>query len=155
MRMSQYVYFALWSKETSAAEVSAHLGVDCDDATVKASDSADPPRPGYHSWKISCETAGSPLDVQISEVLDRITPVADRVQELVETRGVNARLQIVRYFDDEDGEEESLGEPITDDDGHVWEKMPGQHQLLGWQLEPAQLKLLASLGADIDADEYG
>ncbi len=68
---------------------------------------------------------------------------------------MTAHLQIVRYFNDEDGEEEFFDDPITTDDGHVLEKLPGQHQLLGWQLEREQLGLLVSMGAYIDADEYG
>ncbi|WP_202033294.1 DUF4279 domain-containing protein [Nocardioides sp. WS12] len=153
--MSQYVYFALGSDETTAAEISAHLGVEPDEVKVQGSDSTDPLRPANHGWKISCETPGLRLDEQISEVLDRIAPAADRVRALVEGGGVNAHLQIVRYFNDEDGEEESLGEPIMDDDGHEWEKMAGQHQLLGWSMEREQLALLVAMGADIDADEYG
>ncbi|MFC7502821.1 DUF4279 domain-containing protein [Nocardioides sp. CPCC 206347] len=155
MRMSQYVYFALGSNETTGAEISAHLGMEPDAVRVQGSDSSDPLRPASHSWKISCETLGLRLDEQISEVLDRIAPVADRVRALVERGDVSACLQVVRYFNDEDGEEESLGEPVTDDDGHEWEKMAGQHQLLGWSMEREQLELLVAMGADIDADEYG
>lgn len=155
MRMSQYVYFALTSKETTAAEIATHLGLEADQVMVRGSESADPPRPGRHWWQITCETPGLRLDEQIPEVLDRIAPVADRVRALVDTGNVTAHLQIVRYFNDEDGEEETFDDPITTADGHVMEKIPGQHQLLGWGMEREQLELIVSMGAYIDADEYG
>jgi hypothetical protein len=35
------------------------------------------------------------------------------------------------------------------------QKLPGQHQLLGWHLDRDAVRLLARVGAEIDADEYG
>ncbi len=59
-------------------------------------------------------------------------------------------LQLVRYFDDEDGEEEEL----SPSDAPL-RKLAGQHQLLGRHLEADSLRFLARVRAAIDADEYG
>jgi hypothetical protein len=59
-------------------------------------------------------------------------------------------LQLVRHFDDDDGEEEELS--VSD---APLQKLAGQHQLLGWHLDSDVLGFLARVGAEIDADEYG
>ena len=59
-------------------------------------------------------------------------------------------LQLVRYFDDHEGEEEELSPPHA-----PLEKLAGQHQLLRWHVERDSLQFLARVGAEIDADEYG
>lgn len=61
-----------------------------------------------------------------------------------------ATLQIVRYFEDEDGEDEDLRETVPG-----LERLSGQHQLLGWHMEPKIIAFLADVGAEIDVDEYG
>lgn len=44
---------------------------------------------------------------------------------------------------------------IVTPDGEILTKLPGQHQLLGWGLEPADLAFLVRIGASLDCDEYG
>jgi hypothetical protein len=56
----------------------------------------------------------------------------------------------VRYFNDDDGEEESPQPEGTD-----LIRLPGQHQLLGWHLDRRVLKFLHHTGAELDVDEYG
>ncbi len=153
MRMNQYVYFSLHSETVSAEEITAHLGLGPDEVMSRGSRRADPVRPVAHAWKVVCRTPGLDLEGLIIPLLDRVAPVASRVRELVDTGTVFATLQIVRYFNDENGHAE---ESVTfDEDGHSWEKMPGQHQMLGWALEPETLELLVSMKATIDVDEYG
>jgi hypothetical protein len=72
----------------------------------------------------------------------------------VDAGEVEAELVLVRHFNDEDGQEETTASVATSD-GLVLERIAGQHQLLGWCLEPDQLALLAAMRASIDADEYG
>ena len=50
--------------------------------------------------------------------------------------------------------EESF-EAVVTEDGKLLERLPGQHQLLGWHLTHEQLGFLASIRCSIDADEYG
>lgn len=77
-----------------------------------------------------------------------------RLHDLVTSQQVSFRLIIVRYFNDDDGEEELLDTTITKD-GKLLGKLPGQHQLLGWSLACEQLAFLASIQRPIWADEYG
>ena len=107
----------------------------------------------HQDWSI--ERAGQRLvvDTLVSAVLGRVAPTAERIRQLVDTNEVFATLQIVRYFNDENGQPEKT--VTIDEEGHSWEKMPGQHQMLGWALEAHTLELLVSMGATIDVDEYG
>ncbi|MBP2389072.1 DUF4279 domain-containing protein [Aeromicrobium fastidiosum] len=151
--MSQYVYFVLDSDSMSAAEMAAYLAVDPDEVLVRGSRQLDPVRPASHAWKIVCRTPGLDLDALASAVLGRVAPAAERIRQLVDTNEVFATLQVVRYFNDDDGQPE---ETVTiDEEGHSWEKMPGQHQMLGWSLDAETLELLVAMGATIDVDEYG
>jgi len=155
MKIAQRVYFALSSVSTTASEITARVGVEPDELAVRGSKRTTPTVvPLEHSWSIHCRHRKWPLDLQIAEVLDRVTPIADRVQHLVHQGDVTAHLVIVRNLDDEDGEEEAFDPSITED-GQLLEKLGGQHQLLGWHLTPEKLQLLASLHAGITADEYG
>jgi hypothetical protein len=89
----------------------------------------------------------------VGSVLDRLRTIEDRLVTiggdlLGQVGGCN--LQLVRYFDDDEGEEEELSPPNA-----PLQKLAGQHQLLGWHLERDSLQFLARVGAEIDADEYG
>ena len=83
-----------------------------------------------------------------------MAPVAGRVRELVEEHDVDATLTIVRYFDDEAGEDDASAAGVTPEE-ELFERLPGQHQLLGWILPSESIELLASMRAQICADEYG
>ncbi|MCD9196923.1 DUF4279 domain-containing protein [Aeromicrobium wangtongii] len=151
--MSQYACFALRSQSMSSVEMAAHLAVEPDEVTVRGSRQLDPVRPAGHSWKVVCRTPGLDLDTLVATVLDRVAPAAARIRELVDADVIDATLLIVRYFNDEAGQAEE--KVAFDEDGHTWEKMPGQHHMLGWSLEAETLELLVSMGASIDVDEYG
>jgi hypothetical protein len=62
-------------------------------------------------------------------------------------------LSLVRYFEegDEDFDEATWGLP-TDS---RFERLGGQHPLLGFGFDLPQLQFLASMGLGIDVDEYG
>jgi hypothetical protein len=168
VRITQYTYFALSSTTVSAAEITAVIGLAPDTSSVRGARRADPPVPVNHSWHILCKEPGLRVDEQVTVVLERIAPYADRLRALVEARPVCASLRVVRYFEDDDGAmdadaetvpdtsgEREYHEPVTSADGATLTVIPGQHQLLGFHLTPSQLGLLASLHAGIDADEYG
>lgn len=155
VRIRQYVYFALHSERTPAHVLTAGIGVEPDEIAVRGSRHAEPPRPVRHAWKVVCRERGRTIDEQVERLLDRLEPYVDRIAALVERidetePGVTATLQIVRSFDDEDGEEEEPG-PTSGD----LTLLPGQHQLLGWHLDRRALTFLHRVGAEIDVDEYG
>ena len=150
--MNQYAYFAVASRTMTAQEMSAHLGLEPDRVAVRGSIVTDPPRPGRHRWEIQNVTRGLDVEDLIAPILERVAPVASKVRELVDDDIAWAKLQIVRYLDDEAGVEEEI--TTTHHDGHVLQKSPGQHQMLGWGLEPAALELLVTMRAYLDVDEY-
>ena len=151
--MSQCAYFALRDETTTAAEVTGSLGIEPDEVRMRASNPVFPPRPASYSWAVVSRTENVALDVHISRVLDRVAPAASDVRRLVDDRGVEVRLVIVRYFSD-DGDAEAFDASITPG-GDLLEHLPGPHQPLGWFLSVEALTLLTSMRAGIWADEYG
>lgn len=132
-KVQQFCYFWIASQVVSADEVTEVLGLAADQATVMGSRRTSPtPVPVEHAWKIRCDRHAR-IDEQAGEVLRRIEPVADKVRQLVDRGDVQVGLMLVRYFDDEEGGDGALG----------------------WVLSPEQVGLLASMGAEIQADEYG
>lgn len=148
------MHFALSSETVTASMITAELGVDPDSVLVLGSRRATPPVPVEHSWRIEC--AGPDLDVgeQARRVFARLRPVAEGLLRVVTAGGVRPVLQVVRYLNDDDGADEDRT-PLVTAEGMVLEKLPGQHQLLGWHLAAEDLSFLASLNTAIDVDEYG
>lgn len=155
MKISQYVYFDLSSDTVPAAEITAHLGIEPSEIRVRGAKKTAPrPVPANHSWSVRCREPGLRLDAQTEKVLSQLASSQPKLTSLVARADVTARLVFVRYFDDDEGEEELFDATITED-GELLERLPGQHQLLGWVLDPDQLAFLASIPAAIWADEYG
>ncbi|MEV0648275.1 DUF4279 domain-containing protein [Phytomonospora sp. NPDC050363] len=149
MRMSQYVYFAIKSETMPATEITARLGVEPDRFSVRGSRRADPPVPVCHSWQVRCDERGLRVDEQIDRVLARLTPVTAKIAELCrEPDEVAAVLEVVRFFEDEDGEDPK---PQPAEENLV--RIPDQH-LLGWVLDRRVIEFLAATGAFLDVDEY-
>ncbi|GAA3471937.1 hypothetical protein GCM10018965_064900 [Nonomuraea roseola] len=104
-----------------------------------------------------CREPGLTVDEMIAHLIDRVEPFSQAIGQLAEELnqgqgddGSCAVLQVVRYLDDEDGEEEDLCSPQRG-----FEKIAGQHQLLGWHLDRRVLYFLISTRAELDVDEYG
>jgi hypothetical protein len=131
-KVQQYCYFWMASPVVTASEITDVLGLAPDRVSVRGSKRAElPPVPVEHAWELRCERQAR-IDEQASEILRRIEPVADKVRSLTNRDDIRAGLMMVRYFDDEEG----------------------GYGAMGWSLAPAQIALLAHLGASIDADEY-
>jgi hypothetical protein len=134
----------------TTAEMTHVIGIESDKALVRGSRTAAPgkrPIPAYHSWttRVQAEEPQQPLDEQIESVISRLQPARGRLRQLIADNeraesddGVGGVLQLVRYFDAEDGELDG------------W-----QHRLLGWEMTPATVDFLADVGASVAADEYG
>ncbi|MGN9889902.1 DUF4279 domain-containing protein [Micromonospora sp. L31] len=156
MIISQYAYFALSSNRVSSAEITARLGIEPDEIVVRGSRRANPVRPASHRWKITCRKPGLTVDEQINRIVDRLFGHAERIGELaVELDNSDgapgaSMLQVVRVFEHPDGEEEDLTSPVEG-----LQKLPGQHQLLGWHIDARVLEFLRLTRAELDVDEYG
>jgi hypothetical protein len=162
MRLRQYVYFGIYSDTLTAADITGKLGVEPDAVRVLGSRSAERAIARHHLWRVESEDLGLTVTDHLDIIVDRLNPCAGEigclVEEIVlaspESIGVGSVLEVVRHFDDDGGEEErpSL---VDQPDGGRLERLPGQHQLLGWRLTPNVIDFLHVTHAVFDVDEYG
>ncbi|MFI6458154.1 DUF4279 domain-containing protein [Streptosporangium amethystogenes] len=152
MEVDQYVYFALKSERMSAAEMTARLGLEADEITIRGSRRSEPPRPAVHIWKISIPRSSLPIDDMITALVDRLEPYALAIGALAEELdrdepGHTAVLQVVRFFGEDEEDEDSAEEWMTE--------VPTRPRPLGWHLDRRVLDFLQTTRAEIDVDEYG
>lgn len=145
MQVDQYVYFALKSHRTPAADMTAFLGIEPDEVMVRGSKRASPPVPVVHAWQVVCREPGRRVDEQAACVLARLLPHTERIVDLAhrldaetEDGTGSAVLEIVRHL----GRTEAVP-PVF-----------GAPGLLGWWLDRDALAFLAATGASLDVDEY-
>ncbi|MFF4856642.1 DUF4279 domain-containing protein [Streptomyces rubiginosohelvolus] len=156
MPLRQYVYFALSSRRVTAQEITDLLGIEPDETRVinPRRLPADPAKPFCQVWKVVCREPGLHVDEQIARVLSRLRHRTDRIAELMkqfnsaedeEEPGLEARLEVVRYFNDDDDEQQGeAGQPQERE----------KHNLFGWALDREAIDFLAATGAYLDVDEY-
>lgn len=152
MLISQYAYFGLSSPDTSAAEMTAVLGVEPDEISVLGSRWDGPrPRPALHRWKIVCREPGMSVDQQVARIVERLAPYVDTIAALARRLGAEAGeghsavLEIVRKFNHDKGQDRLADTPPELVDGP---------DLLGWHLDRDVLDFLHATGAVLDVDEY-
>jgi hypothetical protein len=151
MRIRQYAYFALFSRLTSAEQITARLGIEPDEITVRGSRRAEPAIPVNHSWDIVCREPDLSVDEQVSRVLDRLRDHVDGIAELAQCLRTEdpehggAVLEVVRYLNDD---EDDGSAPADHPDA------PEAPNLLGWHLGRDVLDFLTTTGAVLDVDEY-
>lgn len=150
MRIRQYAYFSLRSEDVPPDEITERIGINPDRVALRGSRIQDPPRPAAHLWEVRCDEPGLTVTEQVAHVIARVGPKRSAIRALVDSSAqISAWLQVVRYFDADDGEEEAS--TVIGD----LEKLPGQHQLLGWHLSADALDFVRDVHAEIDVDEYG
>lgn len=133
MRTDQYVYLGIWSGSLAPAEIAAIVGLEPDAASVKASKRLDPPVPRRHRWVVECRDPGIQISDQVERLVERLRPYVDGLKRIAAARKVSIGLQMVRYFNSADGQE----------------------NIEGWHLELDILAFLVSISASIDSDEHG
>lgn len=153
MRISQYAYFSLSSETVTAAAITGSLGVEPDNILVRGARDAARVIPRVHEWSVMARPDNRPVNDMVTGLLGRLEPVIAKIATVVREMPVQARLQLVRNFDDPEG---------VDDDGTTpemaargWERLGGQHHLLCWHLDRQALEFLARTSAELDVDEYG
>jgi hypothetical protein len=149
VHVSQYAYFALFSRSTSATEMAAILGLEPDETTVRGSRRTQPKAiPVQHCWKIVCREPGLRVDEQIAHIIERLAPHTAAIAALAsrlhtEDGESGAVLEVVRYFNDQEAEQ------------HDRSGATGQTpNLFGWHLDREVLDFLQATGAVLDVDEY-
>ncbi|OUC97875.1 hypothetical protein CA984_09460 [Streptosporangium minutum] len=136
----------------SAEEMTARLGLEADEITIRGSKSSDPPRPAVHIWQISVPRSSLPVDDMITALVDRLEPYASAIGALAEELdrhepGHTAVLQVVRFFGEDEEDEDSEEEWMTE--------VPTRPRPLGWHLDRRVLDFLQATRAELDVDEYG
>lgn len=150
MRIRQYTYFAIKSRDLSAEEVEQRLRISPDRVLVAGRNSTGLLRPAAHSWALVADENHLTVEEQIRRLVARLQPVSAAISELASAEGVATVLQVVRYFNDETGDEPNSSALIEG-----MERPAGQHHLLGWHLDAEVIRFLAEVKADFDVDEYG
>ena len=151
MPVRQYVYFALSSHSTSAAEMTAVLGIEPDRTAVRASRRAEPSAvPVAHRWIVECRDPGLAVDEQIARILKRLTPRIDAIAALARhldaepESGPSAVVEVVRFFNE-----------AQHDPRHQTQAAKNEStRILGWHLGRDVLDFLQATGAVLDVDEY-
>ncbi|BCJ60721.1 DUF4279 domain-containing protein [Micromonospora endophytica] len=150
MRVHQYAYFALRSERLSAQEMTARVGLEPDRVTLRGSRIPEIPIPRAHGWEVTCPLSASPIDEQVSWLIERLAPYQDRIGALVVDLdrledGSTACLHLVRHFEVEEPAATSASATTKPQNGG-----PG----LGWHLDQPVLTFLAQTGTVLDVDEY-
>lgn len=162
MRIRQYAYFGIRSQTLTPADITGRLGVEPDEVRIMGSRKGRLPASRHHFWRVVSKRPGLTVAEHLDALLDRLGPFAGAIGDLAEeiilaspeSVHLGSVLQVVRFFDDEDGEEEELS--VVDlPDGTELTKLSGQHQLLGWRLAPNVIDFLSTTRAVLDVDEYG
>jgi hypothetical protein len=148
VKIVQKVKFVGESATMNPDQITDRLGMTFDDAHWPSDRQTDPPRRLNNSW-VMLEVSDRTVDEGIDELLSRIAPVVDRLQELRRAGQAAPHLSVVRKFDDEEGFEEDLS------DLGGFRRLGGQHQLLSFHLDLALMQRLLDLGCELDVDEYG
>lgn len=153
VRISQYAYFSLSSETVTAATITGSLGIEPDEIKVRGARDAARVIPRAHEWRVTARRDNCSVNDMVSELLQRLDPVIEKIATIVREMPVQARLQLVRVFDDPEGVEDEGTTPEMAARG--WEKLDGQHHLLGWRLDRQTLAYLERTDAELDVDEYG
>ena len=148
----QYVYFALSSNDTSAAEMTAVLGIEPDEISVRGSRTTEPVSiPACHRWKVVCREPGLRVDEQVAAVLARLAPHTEEIAALArrldaeDAQSPSAALEVVHMFGF--GADQQAPRDVDDDSSE-------SPKLLGWHLDRTVLDFLHATGAALDVDEY-
>lgn len=154
LKIKQYTYFALHSASLSCDEIEVQVGIVADEHKTFGEEehSQDSSQQIIHSWQLICYD-NIPVDKQIDSLVERLKPAQTALQKLAGTDDVVAVMQVVRYLDDDEGEDEII-ETYNDPVHGELTKLSGQHQLLGWELEPQTIAFLAGINASLSVDEY-
>lgn len=131
MHNSHYAYFALWSRRMPASEITARLGLEPDEISVRGTELVDPAVPAAHEWRVACREADIDVGEQINRIVQRLTPHAAELGKLAEQLERDdcggARLRVVRHVD---------------------------HPMSAWHVDSDVMRFLQRTRAALDVDEY-
>jgi Domain of unknown function (DUF4279) len=155
VKVRQYVYLGLKSDTVDPGTISERLGLMPDEVKLMASKHPGPPPvPRTHLWRLNSGVGSDEvaLDEHFDSLLARVSGSASRIRELIESGQVDAVIQVVRHFTP--GPEDPR---ISEPGGHLegYERLRGQHPLVGFGIESGLVAYAAEAGITFDFDEYG
>jgi len=155
MKIRQYAKFDVCSKILSPHRITEVLRVEPSRVSQLGSRQTSPPIPVFNVWTVSTASNGE-VEAMVEELVDLVEQLADRLAALEaldpmlsDVDGSGYGITVVRYFNARDGVEDETVAP-----GDL-EKLPGQHHLLGFTIEPELMRRLARLRCRIAFGEYG
>lgn len=154
MKVRQYVYLGIRSDGVDPGVISERLGLMPDEVKLRGSKhQGPPPVPRTHLWRLnSGASQESPLDDHFESLRVRLGDTADRLRNLQETEDVSAVIQVVRSYG-LGPEDRHISEPGRYRE--VYERLRGQHPLVGFDISPDLVSYAARAGIGFDFDEYG
>ena len=118
-----------------ASEMTAVLGIEPDEITVRAVDLVDPPVPASHEWMVTCRDPGKTVDEQVEDLVQRLAPYTTQIAQLAahleQDECGGARLHIVR--------------PVNTPTAFMSDS--------SWRLKRQVLQFLHVTNADLNVDE--
>lgn len=155
MKVRQYVYLGLSSDTVDPGTISERLGLMPDEVKLMGSrHPGPPPLPRTHMWRLNSGTGSDErtLDEHFQSLLARLTGSASKLRELTVSGEVDAVIQIVRHFTP-GPEDRRISEPGRHRGD--FERLRGQHPLVGFGIEAGLITYAAEAGIGFDFDEYG
>jgi Domain of unknown function (DUF4279) len=155
MRIRQRAYLRLSSADLPPQAISDLLGIAPSESRANGSrQPGPPPLPRANLWHLESGISDqAPVGDHLAALWPKLLEVEDGLRTFLTLDGSKSWLQIVRYFEDgnEDFDESTWDLP----DNATYKRIGGQHPFLGFRLDGVQLQFLASLGLEVDIDEYG
>jgi hypothetical protein len=150
MRITQYAHFVVASDVFDPDDITGTLLLEPTSVSWRGTRSTDPMIPRTNLWRYRARGEGT-LDELVRELVDLFEPLGDQLLTLTAAKSTWISIAIFRSFDDPEGVEEDGG---PDDLPPNLVRLEGQHQLVGFHLDPALMRRLVDMNCSIDADEY-
>jgi Domain of unknown function (DUF4279) len=150
MRISQYAHFLVGSDVFDPDDITGTLLLEPTSVSWRGTCSSDPMIPRSNLWQYRARGEGT-IDELVRELVDVFEPLADKLAALTADHSTWISISVFRSFDGPEGVEEDSG---PDDLPPNLIRLEGQHQLVGFHLEPALMRRLVDINCPIDVDEY-
>jgi hypothetical protein len=152
VKVHQYAYLLVTSTEFDPGLISERLGLMPDRVKLMGfRDPGPPPVPRFHMWHLDSgvDRRDVPLDEHLSGLVSRISGTESALRSLVDSGEAKGQISVVRRF--EPGPLDLPPEELPTG----FERLAGQHRLLGFAVPRELLSFVFAAGIALDFDEYG
>jgi hypothetical protein len=152
MKVYQYAYLLVTSTELDPGILSERIGLMPDRVKLMGFRQSSPkPIPRFHMWQLDSGVAERdvPLADHLSSLAARLNGSAARLRTLVDSGEAEGVVSVVRRFEPGPADLAPLELPTG------FERLSGQHRLLGFAVPPELVSYIVAAGISLDFDEYG